>query len=46
MRLCGGRGAGLGRRNPLVPLLAGNDITDSFVGAAFLSDFPCTNLAV
>jgi hypothetical protein len=30
---------GLGRRNPLVPPLAGNNIKDSFVGAGFLSDF-------
>ena len=32
-------GEGLGRRNPLVPLLAGNDINDSFLGTASLSDF-------
>jgi len=37
---------GLGRRNALVPLLAGNNIKDSYsyVGVAFLSHCTWTNL--
>ena len=36
----------LGRCNPLVPLLAGNNINDSSAGTAFLSDFTGTSLSI